>query len=132
VDDKTSAEADYLIVALKGYYDNSQTSQLDITLTPEKPPEIKELALPLDDTIKQLKKAILSAQQEIQKTYASATPGHTLYTSEVDVQIGFTVTWDGSLGVNKWALLPISLSASKEVSYKTANTITIAFANQPK
>lgn len=132
LDSKTSVEADYLLVALKGYTDNALTQELDVILTPEQP---KKARMTFDVTsfiTKELEKAIKAAQNEIQSTYTGKTPGHSLNTDEVDVQISFVVTLNVSGGVNKWELLPISLSGSEEISYKTAHTITVVFANPSK
>jgi hypothetical protein len=122
-DNRLSLEADYLVVAVKGYYDNAYTQEVDLTLVPAKPSENKLLGLSMGDA---LKEAIGSVQKEIQTTYTSDT-GHPLSTQEVDVQVGFAVTWDGSAGVAKWSIVPISISASDELSIKTTNTITVAF-----
>lgn len=132
LDSKASVEADYLLVALKGYNDNAHTQQLDVILTPEQPKMAAEQFNETASIADVLKQAIQNAQNQIQRTYASKIPGHSLNTSEVDVQISFAVTWDGSVGVNKWVLLPISLTGSEEISYKTTHTITVAFAKPAK
>ena len=119
-DSRISGEADYLVVALKGYYDNASTQEVDLTLVPK-----QTVALGGPTIGQALTNAIASAQKEIQATYAHGE--HTLATQQIDVQIGFAVTWDESAGVNKWAILPVSISASQEFSSKTTNTITVTF-----
>jgi hypothetical protein len=122
-DTRLSGEVDYLVVALKGYYDNAYTQEVDITLAPQKPSAEKARALTAGEA---LRAAIEGVQKEVQASYTSDA-GHTLNTQEVDVQVCFAVTWDASLGANKWAISPISLTASGELSLKTVNTITVAF-----
>jgi hypothetical protein len=123
-DDRLSAEADYLVVALKGYYDNAFTQEIDLTLTPRK--SAQENAEEFGPSIEtRLRDAIASAQKQIAATYHHGD--HVLGTQEIDVQLAFAVTWDANAGVNKWAILPISLTASNDLSIKTTNTITVAF-----
>lgn len=131
-DDKISIEADYLLVALKGYNDNAHTQELDVILTPEEPKLTTKSFKEPPSIADILQQAIRSAQNQVQRTYTSTFPGHSLNTSEVDVQISFAVTWDGAAGVNKWELSPISLSGSDEISYKTTHTITVVFAKPDK
>jgi hypothetical protein len=123
-DSRLSGEADYLVVAVKGYYDNAFTQEVDLTLVPQR--RIAPLiAVPGPTIEKALRAAIESAQKQISATYTSG--GHTLSTQQIDVQISFSVTWDASAGVNKWAIVPISFSGSEELSSKTVNTITVTF-----
>jgi hypothetical protein len=133
---KTSAEVDYILVALKGYTDNAFTQELDVTLTPEQPKKtlmsFNMTSSITKDITKELEKAIRAAQNQIKSTYTGKIPGRSLNTYEVAVQISFVVTLDVSGGLNKWELLPISLSGSEEISYKTAHTITVIFANPSK
>lgn len=129
-DNRISGEADYLIVALKGYYDNAFTQEMDLVLVPQQ----KFAALDLvngPSLEKALHDAIESAQGQIKKSYGSGP--HALSTQEVDVQISFAVTWDVSAGVAKWIVAPVSISASDEWSSKTTNTVTVTFkAPEPK
>lgn len=122
-DTRLSAEVDYLVVALKGYYDNAYTQEMDVTLVPQKPAGEKAHALTAGEA---LRDAIGSVQKEVQASYTSDA-GHTLNTQEVDVQVCFAVTLDVSGGANKWAISPISLTATGELSLKTTNTITVVF-----
>ena len=132
LDNKATGEADYLLVALKGYNENVQTQELDVILTPE---QTKMTTMSLNEPPSiavVLQQAIKKAQEQIQRTYTSTVHGRSLNTTEVDVQIGFTVTWDAAIGVNKWELLPITLSGGEEISHKTTHTITVAFAKPDK
>lgn len=122
-DSRLTAEADYLVVALKGYYDNAFTQEVDLTLVPQRVIANKAAIGP--EIEKALHDAIISAQQQIKATYSSG--GHTLNTQEIDVQISFSVTWDVNAGVNKWSIVPISITASGDLSSKTTDTITVTF-----
>jgi hypothetical protein len=121
-DTKFSGEADYLIVALKGYYDHAFTQELDLTLAP--PPRGVSVERLPEDITKALHDAIESAQKQIKATYTYN--GHTLNTQQIDVQIGFAVTWDASAAL-KFSILPITLNAGAETSLKTTNTVTVTF-----
>lgn len=121
-DTKFSGEADYLIIALKGYYDHAFTQELDLTLAP-RPPELRAESLP-ESITKALREAVESAQKQIKATYTYN--GHTLNTQQIDVQIGFAVTWDASLAL-KFSIVPITLNAGAETSLKTTNTVTVTF-----
>jgi hypothetical protein len=121
-DTKFSGEADYLIVALKGYYDHAFTQELDLVLVPP-PRGLSEEGLPQGIT-KALHDAIESAQRQIKATYTHN--GHTLNTQEIDVQIAFAVTWDASAAL-KFSILPVTLNAGAETSLKTTNTVTVTF-----
>lgn len=132
LDSKATGEADYLLVALKGYNENVHTQELDVILTPEQPKITTKSLNELPSIADELQQAIKKAREQIQRTYTSTVPGRSLNTTEVDVQIGFTVAWDAAAGVNKWVLLPITLSGGEELSYKTTHTITVAFAKPDK
>lgn len=125
-ENRITGEADYLIVAVKGYYDNAFTQEMDLTLVPQSVPHIFSLAT--GPTITEaLHDAIASAQTEIKATYGKGP--HALSTQEIDVQISFAVTLDFNAGVAKWSIVPISITASDEISKKTTNTITVTFKN---
>ena len=130
-DTKDSLEVEYLLVALKGYEESSRTKELDITLVPQ---IIKIRALGLEaKVIEQLKDAIISIHKNIQKVYPAPknSNGITLETSEVGIEMVLAVTWDGSVGVNKWVLSPISVSGSAEITRKTTHTISLTFTPNP-
>jgi hypothetical protein len=125
-DNRISGEVDYLVVAVKGYYDNAATEEVDLTLMPKQPPaQLLALKDAGPDIEKALREAIENARKQISKTYS--THGHILNTQEIDVQISFAVTWDISAGVAAWKISPISISASDEYSKQTTNTITVVF-----
>jgi len=126
-DTRLSGEADYLVIAIKGYYDNAFTQEIDLTLVPTQVNQLQKQAVPgTADLKRDLVKAIQDAQKEISKSYSGKN--YTLNTQEVDVQISFSVVWDGSAGVDSWKIAPLSITASGEVSLKTTNTITVAFS----
>jgi hypothetical protein len=130
-DTKDSLEVDYLLVALKGYEESSRTKELDVTLVPQ---AVEIRAIGLDaKVIEQLRDSIISIHKNIQKVYSAPknSNGVTLATSEVGIQMILAVTWDGSAGVNKWVLSPISVSGSAEISRKTTHTITLTFSPDP-
>lgn len=122
-DDKFSAEVDYLIVALKGYYDKATTQEIDLTLVPKSVENVRTVESDVTKTLKQL---IAGARNEIKDSYTHN--GHTLNTNEIDVRLDFTVSWDITAGVNKWVLTPVSVNASNDYSSKTVQSITVAFS----
>lgn len=124
-DNRISTEVDWLIVALKGNYENSTASTLDLTLVPS---VNKFLAFSEDTLAMELTKAILSAHSKIKTTYIPLDKGGSpLTTSEVSVTVSFVATWDVSGSVGKWALVPISISAGDEFYQKNTNTAVITF-----
>jgi hypothetical protein len=128
-ENKDSVETDYLVVAAKGDFDKTISKELDVTLKPKSADANALVGDNLDDLTKTLAEAIKGAQSQVQRTYGSGDTQ--LNTSEIDVQVSFTVTWDGSLGVNKWLLSPISLNASHEYSQKSVQTVTVVFKASP-
>lgn len=123
-DSKISGEVDYLVVALQGYYDNSVTQEVDLTLVPQEPAKRHALAK-LPNLAKSLKDEISAAQSQIKAAYSNGA--HVLTTQEIDVQLQFAVIWDESAGPTGWKLSPISLTASDEHSKSTTDTITVVF-----
>lgn len=114
----------YLIVALRGYYDQSMTQEVDLTLVPQPPPKNRAHLQP-PNLAQSLTQAIAAAQKQIKA--ADRSGDHVLNTQEIDVQLQFTVAWDVSGGAGQWRISPISLSASDEYSRSTTDTITVAF-----
>jgi hypothetical protein len=123
-DNRVSGEADYLIVALRGYYDQAMTQEMDLTLVPQPPAKNRAHFQP-PNLAQSLTQAIAAAQKQIKATYRNGD--HVLNTQEIDVQLQFTVVWDVSGGLGQWKLSPISLSASDEYSRSTTDTITVVF-----
>jgi hypothetical protein len=126
-DDKISAEADFLVVALQGYYDNAVTQEVDIKLA--KPPKGTRAAattLKHPSISEVLRNEIAEIQKVVKASYG--TGEHLLRTKEIDVQLKFAVTWDVQAGVSGWKILPITFSASNEYSRSTSNTIIVTFA----
>lgn len=123
-DDRVSGEADYLIVALRGYYDRAMTQEVDLTLVPQPPPKNRARFQP-PDLAQSLTRAIAAAQKQIKAAYSHG--GHVLNTQEIDVQLQFTVVWSVGGGVGQWRISPVSLSATDDYSRSTTDTITVAF-----
>ena len=123
-DNRVSGVADYLIVALRGYYDRARTQEVDLTLVPQPPAKNRTHFQP-PNLAQSLTQAIAAAQRQIKATYRNGD--HVLNTQEIDVQLAFTVVWDVSGGAGGWKLSPISLSASDEYSQSTTDTITVVF-----
>ena len=123
-DNRVSGEADYLIVALRGYYDKAMTQEVDLTLVPQ-PPAKNRAHFQAPNLAQALTDAIAAAQKQIKTTYQNGN--HVLSTQEIDVQLQFTVAWSVGGGVGQWRISPVSLSASDDYSRSTTNTITVAF-----
>lgn len=123
-DNRVSGEADFLIVALRGYYDKAMTQEVDLTLVPQPPPKNRAHFQP-PNLAQSLTDAIAAAQKQIKATYRNGA--HVLNTQEIDVELQFTVVWSVGGGVGQWRISPVALSASDDYSRSTTDTITVAF-----
>ena len=70
-DNRVSGEADYLIVALRGYYDQAMTQEVDLTLVPQPPAKNRAHFQP-PNLAQSLTQAIAAAQKQIKATTATA------------------------------------------------------------
>ncbi len=132
-DTKTTGQLDVSVASLQASKESAETQQIDLTLTPNKPPEIVVTGFD-HDRFAQLKRdlseRIEAARNSVKKTYSNA--GKTLYSSAIDVQVSFAVTWDVKVGASKLAVIFLSASPSFDRSTKAANTIVVSFANPEK
>lgn len=94
-----------------------------------KPPEEKRgtgvSSVKPEDITNALAREIQAAKVGFESAQRSSK---TLKTSTVGISLGFTVTKEGTLGVDTGQLLPIGISASGNASLKSGNTIELEFA----
>jgi hypothetical protein len=129
-ENKVAGEVDYLVAVVKGYYDKSDSEQVTLKLTPTKPKFVTQdfnpAQSPTDKITASLQQLIKDARASIEKSYGADK--QELYTSQVDVQLQFQVTYDFAGGVQKWELLPVTVGATDEYTLKTTDTVTVSFA----
>lgn len=122
---KITGGLQYLVIAAEGYYDDTATEEVTLTLVPQAP-GISQRATTTQRLITQaLHDAIAAVQKEVKPVYGSGA--NALRTNEIDVQVSFVLAWSGSAGVDKWTISPIQITAKGEYTSKMTHTVTVVF-----
>lgn len=123
---KASGGFDVWVLEVGGSYQKDRSESVDITLTPPASEKVHGNLFLLErpSLTDQLEKAIIGAVEDLQAHY----PGNKipLDVAEVDVTIGFAVTWDASAKVK---ITPLSAELGGELSKATAHTIKVVYSN---
>ena len=119
---KTSGEVDVWVLTGDASYEMDNTREIDVTFKLDK---AQVTAKAENATLKnELEKAIVSALQGLKSSYPDKD--YPLKADEIDIQIGFTVTVDGSIKVGG-TIGSVGASGTFEASKAVQNTVTIQY-----